>query len=113
MKEMKSEEPKSLLEMMLSKFDSLKIEKCEELFEEEGIKNFLKDKELVETTKAFLANNLNVCKTSKVTFMHRNTLLYRLEKIKKMTNLDIRKFCDAVTVEVLLTLFKVYGKDKF
>ncbi len=51
-------------------------------------------------------NNLNVSETARKLFVHRNTLVYRLEKIKKLTGLDLREFDDAITFKVALMVKK-------
>ena len=60
------------------------------------------DREALTTIQAFFENNLNVSETSRKLFVHRNTLVYRLEKIRKMTGLDLREFEDAITFKVAL-----------
>jgi carbohydrate diacid regulator len=60
------------------------------------------DKETLQTIQIFFENNLNVSETSRKLFVHRNTLVYRLEKIKKITGLDLREFDDAITFKVAL-----------
>ena len=54
----------------------------------------------------FFENNLNVSETSRKLFVHRNTLVYRLEKIKKLTGLDLREFDDAIIFKVALMVKK-------
>ena len=54
----------------------------------------------------FFENNLNVSETSRKLFVHRNTLVYRLEKIKKLTGLDLREFEDAIVFKVALMVKK-------
>jgi len=58
------------------------------------------DKETLQTIQVFFENNLNVSETSRKLFVHRNTLVYRLEKIKKLTGLDLREFDHAITFKV-------------
>ena len=60
------------------------------------------DKETLQTIQVFFDNNLNVSETSRKLFVHRNTLVYRLEKIRKLTGLDLREFDHAVTFKVAL-----------
>ena len=50
----------------------------------------------------FFENNLNVSETSRQLYVHRNTLVYRLEKLEKSTGLDIRKFDDALTFKIAM-----------
>ena len=73
------------------------------------IVSVFKDEELKSSIDAFFANNLNISETSRNAFMHRNTLLYRLDKIHKLTGLNIRVFDDAVA---LLVLENLYDKTK-
>lgn len=60
------------------------------------------DRETLMTIQAFFENNLNVSETSRKLFVHRNTLVYRLEKIRKLTGLDLREFDHAITFKVAL-----------
>ncbi len=64
------------------------------------------DKETLMTVQNFFENNLNVSETSRKLFVHRNTLVYRLEKIRKLTGLDLREFDHAVTFKVALMVKK-------
>lgn len=60
------------------------------------------DKETLVTIDKFFENNLNVSETSRQLFIHRNTLVYRIEKLQKATGLDIRVFEDALTLKIAL-----------
>ncbi len=60
------------------------------------------DEESRNTVKTFYENNLNISETSRHLFIHRNTLVYRIEKIEKITGLDLRNFDDAVTFKIAL-----------
>ncbi len=64
------------------------------------------DHETLFTIQRFFENNLNVSETSRKLFVHRNTLVYRLEKIKKITGLDLREFDDAIVFKVALMVKK-------
>ena len=64
------------------------------------------DRETLMTIQCFFENNLNVSETSRKLFVHRNTLVYRLEKIRKLTGLDLREFDHAVTFKVALMVKK-------
>ena len=64
------------------------------------------DQETLFTIQKFFENNLNVSETSRKLFVHRNTLVYRLEKIKKLTGLDLREFDDAIVFKVALMVNK-------
>lgn len=67
---------------------------------------------LLETVEVFFDQNMSLTQTSKDLKIHRNTLLYRLDKIKKVTGLDPRKFNDAMELKVALILNKVLNLEK-
>ena len=60
------------------------------------------DEETLNTINKFFENNLNVSETSRQLFVHRNTLVYRIEKLQKSTGLDLRSFDDALTFKIAL-----------
>ncbi|MBP3872256.1 MAG: helix-turn-helix domain-containing protein [Lachnospiraceae bacterium] len=60
------------------------------------------DEETITTINMFFGNSLNVSETARQLFVHRNTLVYRLEKLSRSTGLDIRSFDDAVTFKIAL-----------
>lgn len=64
------------------------------------------DQETLFTIQRFFENNLNVSETSRKLFVHRNTLVYRLEKIKKITGLDLREFDHAIVFKIALMVKK-------
>ncbi|MGN0480109.1 MAG: PucR family transcriptional regulator, partial [Lachnospiraceae bacterium] len=64
------------------------------------------DDELLSTINKFFENNLNVSETSRKLYIHRNTLVYRLDKLQKMTNLDLRVFDEAITFKIALMVVK-------
>lgn len=64
------------------------------------------DQETLFTIQRFFENNLNVSETSRKLFVHRNTLVYRLEKIKKITGLDLREFDHAIVFKIALMVNK-------
>ncbi len=71
-----------------------------EVFKKNSIDSL--DQETLFTIQKFFENNLNVSETSRKLFVHRNTLVYRLEKIKKITGLDLREFDHAIIFKVAL-----------
>jgi carbohydrate diacid regulator len=91
----------------------LPITLCEiflgEVFKKGSIETL--DRETLMTVQAFFENNLNVSETSRKLFVHRNTLVYRLEKIRKLSGLDLREFDHAVTFKVAL-MVKKYLSNK-
>ena len=75
-----------------------------EVFKKNSIDSL--DQETLFTINKFFENNLNVSETSRKLFVHRNTLVYRLEKIKKLTGLDLREFDHAIVFKVALMVKK-------
>ena len=64
------------------------------------------DEELLTTINKFFENSLNVSETSRQLYIHRNTLVYRLDKLQKSTGLDLRVFEDAITFKIALMVVK-------
>lgn len=81
--------PVTLCEMFLS-----------EVFKKNPIESL--DADTLDTINKFFENNLNVSETSRKLYVHRNTLVYRLEKIKKLTGLDLREFDHAIIFKVAM-----------
>ena len=71
-----------------------------EIFDGRGPDDF--DEETLMTINKFFENSLNVSETSRQLFIHRNTLVYRLDKLQKSTGLDLRVFEDAITFKIAL-----------
>ncbi len=72
----------------------------DEIFGENDPADF--DEEIITTVNKFFENSLNVSETSRQLFVHRNTLVYRLEKLQKSTGLDVRTFDDALTFKIAM-----------
>ena len=81
-----------------------------EVFKRDSIDSL--DNETLFTIQKFFENNLNVSETSRKLFVHRNTLVYRLEKIKRMTGLDLREFEDAIVFKVALMVKKYLNSNQ-
>ena len=64
------------------------------------------DQETLSTIDKFFENSLNVSETSRQLFIHRNTLVYRLDKLQKSTGLDLRVFDDAITFKIALMVVR-------
>ena len=76
----------------------------QEIFGDESLDSI--DGETLAIIRTFFENNLNVSDTSSQLFIHRNTLVYRLDKIQKNTNLDLRNFEDAIAFKIALMVVK-------
>jgi DNA-binding PucR family transcriptional regulator len=83
-----------------------KIKNLLSAYDKEGLKKVFSDHDLMSTGRTFLQNDLNECKTACALYMHRNTLIYRLNKIYRLTGLDIRRYDMATTFEVLALIFE-------
>ena len=75
-----------------------------EIFEGKNPDDF--DEETLQTINKFFENSLNVSETSRQLYIHRNTLVYRLDKLQKTTGLDLRVFEDAITFKIALMVVK-------
>ena len=96
-----------LLVKMLEDLPKDRLKEYMEQFYVESADEVFEDKDMMETAERFLENSLNISETSRDLFMHRNTLMYRLDKIERITGLNIRKFSDAVTFRVITILYKL------
>ncbi len=96
-----------LLIRMLEEIPEYKLkEHFTALFDGE-VESILSDRDLMNTAEEFLQNSLNVSETSRNLFMHRNTLMYRLDKIEKTTGLNIRNFEDAMSFRLLTVMYQI------
>ena len=75
-----------------------------EIFDSKSPEDF--DEETLMTINKFFENSLNVSETSRQLYIHRNTLVYRLDKLQKSTGLDLRVFEDAITFKIALMVVK-------
>ena len=96
-----------LLVTMLEDLSEARIKEYMAQFRVGGAEEVFSDPDLASTAEQFLENNLNVSETSRALFAHRNTLMYRLDKIKRITGLDLKNFSDAVTFRVISILYKL------
>lgn len=76
----------------------------DEVFKKDSIDKL--DAETLMTIQKFFDNSLNISETSRKLFIHRNTLVYRLDKIQKLTGLDLREFDDAIIFKVAMMVKK-------
>ena len=95
---------------ILENLEDEDLTKCLSEIGERNFSSVLADNELITTARCFLENSLNISETSRVMFIHRNTLIYRLDKIKKETGLNIREFDDAMIFKLLGILTAITNK---
>ena len=98
-----------VLVKMLEDMPKHKLQEFLDILEDSEAKSTFADPEMVSTAEEFLHTSLNVSETSRNLYMHRNTLMYRLDKIERATGLDIRKFQDAMTFRLIMILHKLLG----
>ncbi len=96
-----------LLVRLLSDLSKEQIRERLRQFSIGGTEAVFGDEELIGTAEVFLESDLNASETSRALFIHRNTLSYRLDKIERLTGLNIRKFPDAVTFRVISVLLRL------
>ena len=96
-----------LLVKMLEEVPESRLKEYLEQLQIGDAREIFDDEEMVNTAEEFLQSSLNVSETSRNLFMHRNTLMYRLDKIERVTGLNIRKFSDAVSFRVITILYKL------
>lgn len=74
---------------------------------DKNYRTLLQDDELMTAAEEFIKHSLNISETSRSMYVHRNTLIYRLDKIEKLTGLNIRDFNDAMTLRTAYLLYKL------
>ena len=87
---------------------SLSRQDRERILEGYDLKKFAKvfeDDDLMQTAECLFANDLNISKTATLLYMHRNTLIYRLKKIKNITVLDLCNFYEAIVFKMLYIFY--------
>lgn len=91
-------------ENLINCFSETNYESYKKVIDHANIQMILNDEELMSTIYAFFENSLNTSVTSSKTFMHRNTLNYRLDKVKKLTGLNLKLFEHAVVFKNLIII---------
>ncbi|MEG1499975.1 MAG: helix-turn-helix domain-containing protein [Clostridia bacterium] len=94
-------------ESIISCFNSDSMPRYREIISNANIKAIFEDADMLSTIDQFFKNSLNISQTSKKAYMHRNTLIYRIEKVRKLTGLNLKNFDDAVIFENLKTIKKI------
>ena len=77
-----------------------------------ALEKLFKNEDIMATVDGFIKYGLNISETSRQTFMHRNSLMYRLNKIRDLTGLDIRMFECAQTFKILHILYQIREKER-
>jgi carbohydrate diacid regulator len=95
---------------IIEKMSQAEIEKLPVYKKCETFSEVFEDSELMTTFDAFLNNGMNISETARILYMHRNTLMYRLNKLRDITGLDIKMFDDAVTFAFMRLVYQKCGK---
>lgn len=96
-----------LLIKMLEDLPKYKLKESLDALMDAEAEEVFADEEMLVTAEEFLENSLNTSETSRKLYLHRNTLIYRLDKIERATGLNIRKFSDAVTFRLITILSRL------
>lgn len=106
-------------ELKFFKYENLKLERlvynmsreqCADFLEDSNNEDVFGDKDLVNTALALMDCQGNAAETARTLYVHRNTLNYRLEKIKRLTGLDIKKYKDAAQFQMLVLVHQKIKK---
>lgn len=77
-----------------------------------GLSEVFSDSSLADSCMSLFENDLNVSLAAENLYMHRNTLLYRIKKIKRLTGLDVTNFSDAVTFIILFRAYQMKNENQ-
>lgn len=94
------------VEKLIARIDKPEREKLLSVCDLKAFAKVFEDGEMMRTVNAFFESGLNVCKAARALYMHRNTLTYRLNVLKKSTGLDIRIFDMAVAFKIINGLYR-------
>ena len=98
---------KSLLDGIVTKMPLKDLLNLKNQLVDAGFKQIMQDEDLVNCIEEFFKYDLNVAETSRNSFLHRNTLLYRLDKIQGLTGLNLKNFEDAVAFKILMQVYRL------
>ncbi|HIU00954.1 MAG TPA: helix-turn-helix domain-containing protein [Candidatus Coproplasma excrementavium] len=103
----------SVLEEAAASLSEKQAEKIASFCDVKGLRKVFSDAELMRTAECFIECSLNISAAARALYMHRNTMMYRLDKIRRMTGLDIRDFYHAEAFSILYAVFtRGYGAAK-
>ena len=97
---------RSELDKIIKEVSGKRIDALIALTNANGLRRVFSDGELMRTALSFINNSLNISEAARALYMHRNTMMYRLEKIKRVTGLNIKRFDDAMAFKILYKAFR-------
>lgn len=90
----------------------LKIVEYKRLFKDENLRKILENEAINETVDAFIKGSLNLAQASTSSFVHRNTLIYRIDKVNRLIGLDLRQFEDCLIFVNMREIYRMMGNKK-
>ncbi len=102
----RNEELKRELDKVINEISDERIAGLVSLINAANLKRIFGDREVMRTALSFINNSLSISVAARALFMHRNTMMYRLNKIKRLTGLDIKRFDDALAFKILYKAFR-------
>ena len=102
-----SKNTSSLLDLVVTKISLKDILTLKNNLIDNNFKSLMKDKDMVNCIEEFFRFNLNVAETSRNSYLHRNTLEYRIKRIHQLTGLNLKNFDDAVSFKILMQVYKL------
>ena len=99
-----------LIESLFNNLPEKALQEYKDVLIDKNFETIMADQDMVTCINELFNHNLNVAETSRNSYVHRNTLLYRIDKIQKMTGLNVRDFNDAVTFKILMMVYKSFIK---
>ena len=100
-------ETSTLLDGVITKISLKDVLTLKNELIDKNFKAIMQDADMVNCIEEFFKYDLNVAETSRKSFLHRNTLLYRIEKIYNMTGLNLKNFDDAVSFKILMQVYRL------
>lgn len=101
------ESPESLFSTIISKMSFKELLSLRNTILDDNFKQLMKDSDMVNCIEEFFKYNLNVAETSRNSYLHRNTLLYRIDKIYHLTGYNLKIFEDAVSFKILMKIYEL------
>lgn len=98
---------RSLLDGVVTKLPLKDLLTLKNQLIDKNFKQIMHDEDMVNCIEEFFKYDLNVAETSRNSFLHRNTLLYRLDKIHTLTGLNLKNFDDAVAFKILMQVYRL------
>ncbi len=101
------ESSETLFSTIISKMSFKELLSLRNTILDDNFKQLMKDSDMVNCIEEFFKYNLNVAETSRNSYLHRNTLLYRIDKIYHLTGYNLKIFEDAVSFKILMKIYEL------